>query len=104
MTISKRLHYGFGSIVAVVLVLFVVNTGVVLRQRSVNRLGAVALESVQTLEAVQLKMMLTRLTLRDYLLTGDSRQRDELTKESSELPKRANLSRASSAGRGGDGY
>ena len=85
MTISKRLHYGFGSIVAVVLVLFVVNTGVVLRQRSVNRLGAVALESVQTLEAVQLKMMLTRLTLRDYLLTGDSRQRDELTKESSEL-------------------
>jgi methyl-accepting chemotaxis protein len=87
MTISKRLHYGFGSIVAVVLVLFIVNTGVVLRQRSVNRQGAVALESVQTLEAVQLKMMLTRLTLRDYLLTGDGRQRDELTKESGDLRK-----------------
>lgn len=87
MTISKRLHYGFGSIVAVVLVLFIVNTGVVLRQRSVNRLGAIALESVQTLEAVQLNMMLTRLTLRDYLLTGDSRQRDQLTKESNDLRK-----------------
>jgi methyl-accepting chemotaxis protein len=87
MTISKRLHYGFGSIVAVVLILFVVNTGVVLRQRSVNRQGAVALESVQTLEAVQLKMMLTRLALRNYLLTGDSWQHDQLMKESDDLQK-----------------
>jgi len=87
MTISKRLHYGFGSIVAVVMILFVVNTGVVLRQRSVNRQGAVALESVQTLETVQLKMMLTRLALRNYLLTGDSWQHDQLMKESADLQK-----------------
>ena len=87
MTIRNKLHYGFGSIVAVVLVLFIVNTGIVLRQRSLNRLGAAALESVQTLEAVRLKTMLTQLTLRDYLLTGDSRQRDLLTKESGDLRK-----------------
>jgi methyl-accepting chemotaxis protein len=89
MTISRKLHYGFGSIVAVVLVLFVVNTGVALRQRAVNRQAAIALESVQILEAAQVKMMMARLTLQDYLLTGDTRRREQLAKESGELRRLA---------------
>jgi methyl-accepting chemotaxis protein len=89
MTISKKLHYGFGAILAVVLLLFVVNVGVVLRQRSVSQQAAVAFESVQTLESVQLATMQARLALQDYLLTGDERQHDLLNRETGELARLA---------------
>jgi methyl-accepting chemotaxis protein len=87
MTISKKLHYSFGSILAIVVLLFIVNTAVVLRQRTVSHQAAAAVQSVQTLGAVELTMMQTRLALRDYLLTGDERQHELLVKESAELTR-----------------
>ncbi len=85
MTIGKRLYFGFGSIIVIVLLLFIVNTVVVLRERSAGAQASVALESVQSLEAVQLKTMQIRLALQDYLLTGDVRRRDSLNREIGEL-------------------
>ena len=74
MTISRKLYVGFGSIVAILVLLFITNTTVVLRERAASRQASVALESVQSLEAVQLKIMQIRLRLQDYLLTGDQRE------------------------------
>src|SRR3954469_23180466 len=81
MTICKKLYLGFGSIVVILLLLFVTNTIVGLRERAATAQGSAALESVQTLEAVQLTMMQGRLSLQDYLLTGDARQRERMTRE-----------------------
>src|SRR5437762_2752386 len=85
MTICKKLYLGFGSIVVILLLLFVTNTIVVLRERAATTQGSISLESVQTLEAVQLKMMQVRLSLQDYLLTGDDRQRERMTREAAAL-------------------
>ncbi len=85
MTISKKLYLGVGSIVAILVLLFITNTTVVLQQRSSSRQAGLALASVQSLEAMQMKMMQVRLHLQDYLLTGDQRQREEMSIESAAL-------------------
>ncbi len=89
MTISRKLQYSFGAILAIVLLLFGVNTAVALHQRAVSRDAAVAARSVQTLASIQLKMMQTRLALGDYLLTGDPRQQERLVEEGRELQRLA---------------
>jgi len=85
MTISKKLYLGVGSGGAILLLLFITNTAVMLRERSASRQAAAGLESVQSLEAVQMKMMQVRLYLQDYLLTGDERQREKMSMEAATL-------------------
>ena len=93
MTISKKLYLGFGSIVVILVVLFVINSTVVMKERAASAQTAIALESVQTLESVQLKMMQVRLALQDYLLTGDDRQRERMNKEAASLAELFNRAR-----------
>jgi hypothetical protein len=50
MTISKKLYLGFGSIVVVLVLLFVTNTTVVMKERSASRDASRAVEAVQALE------------------------------------------------------
>jgi methyl-accepting chemotaxis protein len=97
MTISKKLRYSFGSILVVVLLLFAVNTVVVLRQRAVSRQAAAAVTSLQTLSSVELKVMQARLALKDYLLTGDPRQRDRFDGEMAEFTRLATEGRRTAA-------
>jgi methyl-accepting chemotaxis protein len=85
MTISKKLYLGFGSIVVILMLLFIINSIVVMKERTASEQTSMALESVQTLEAVQLKMMQVRLALQDYLLTGDERQHERMSKEAAGL-------------------
>jgi methyl-accepting chemotaxis protein len=96
MTISKKLYLGFGSIVVILILLFITNTIVVFRARSAGRSASLALENVQTLEAVQSKMMQVRLSLEDYLLTGDARHHDNMRKEAANLVTLFNTGRAGS--------
>ena len=93
MTISKKLYLGFGSIVVILVVLFGINSTVVMKERAANEQATIALESVQTLEAVQLKMMQVRLALQDYLLTGDERQHERMSKEAAGLAELFNRGR-----------
>ena len=85
MTIGKKLYLGFGSIVVILVLLFITNTAVVFKQRAASRDATVALENVQSLEAVQVKMMQVRLSLQDYLLTGDARQHERMTRDAAGL-------------------
>jgi methyl-accepting chemotaxis protein len=96
MTISKKLYLGFGSIVVILILLFITNTTVVFRARSASHQASLALENVQTLEAVQSKMMQVRLSLEDYLLTGDERHHDRMRKEAESLVTLFNTGRAGS--------
>lgn len=90
VTIRKKLYLGFGSIVVILLLLFVVNATVVFRERSASGQASLALGSLQHLQALQFDWMQNRLSLRDYLLTGDARYREKLTKGTADL---ANLLR-----------
>ena len=97
MTIRKKLYLGFGSISAILILLFVINTTVVVRERSAGQEASGALERAQDLEAVQLKLMQNRLYLGNYLLTGDVRQQEKLTQGMNDLGELLRRSRANSA-------
>jgi methyl-accepting chemotaxis protein len=93
MTISKKLYLGFGSIVVILLLLFITNTTVGLRERSARSQASAVVENMQNLAAVQLRTMQVRLSLQDYLLTGDGRERDRMMKEASALAALFNIAR-----------
>ncbi len=85
MTIGKKLYLGFGSILAILILLFVFNTAAVLRERTARAEAAAALESVRTVEAVRYQIMLNRLHLSRFLLSGDLRDEEKVTKGASDL-------------------
>ena len=85
MTIGKKLYFGFGSILAILLLVFVVNLSALLREHSVRNKAAATLESVQTIESVRSQMMQARLDLRNFLLSGDPRLEAKTNKEEDAL-------------------
>ena len=85
MTIGKKLYVGFGSILAILFLLFLLNTASVLRERSSRTDAANALESVRTVEAVRFQIMQNRLNLGSFLLSGDPRDEEKTNKGISEL-------------------
>src|SRR5260370_2851936 len=85
MTIGKKLYVGFGSILAILFLLFLLNTASVLRERSSRTDAANALESVRTVEAVRFQIMQNRLNLGSFLLSGDPRDEEKVNKGMAEL-------------------
>ncbi len=85
MTIGKKLYVGFGSILAILFFLFLLNTASVLRERSSRADAANALESVRTVEAVRFQIMQNRLNLSSFLLSGDPRDEEKVNRGISEL-------------------
>src|SRR6185503_19646178 len=85
MTIGRKLYFGFGSIIAIIVALFIVNRVVVSRERGARAQTSLALDSVQSLEAVQSRMAQMELALDRYLLTGDARQLTKLSTDTEYL-------------------
>jgi len=80
MKIGKKLYVGFGAVLAVLVLLFVVNIFAGLRERSARLDASAALDSVRTIEAVRYQIMLNRLNLNNYLLSGDPRDEEKVNK------------------------
>jgi methyl-accepting chemotaxis protein len=80
MTIGKRLYRGFGSILGILVVLFVVNLIAGLKASSARKDASTALESVGAIEDVRYQIMLNRLNLNNFLLSGDPRDEEKVTK------------------------
>ncbi|HEV2289612.1 MAG TPA: methyl-accepting chemotaxis protein [Candidatus Acidoferrales bacterium] len=85
MTIGKKLYIGFGSILALLLTVFLVNLTALLREHSVRDKAASTLQSLQTIEKVRYQMMQVRLDLRNFLLSGDPRIEGTTNKQESDL-------------------
>src|ERR1700733_8119222 len=85
MTIGKKLYLGFGAILAIMLVLFIVNIFTVRREYNARATVRDTLANVQTIEAVRLQMMANRLFLGNYLLSGDLRDEDRTNKGVNDL-------------------
>jgi methyl-accepting chemotaxis protein len=78
MTIRKRLYQSFGTILAMVLVLLLINLAALYRERAARDASAQALKMAETLSALRFQMIQNRLFLGNYLLSGDTREVDRL--------------------------
>jgi methyl-accepting chemotaxis protein len=85
MTIGKKLYVGFGSILGVLVALLLVNIVAGLKESSARKEASAALESVRTIESVRYQIMLNRLNLNNFLLSGDPRDEEKVTKGLQEL-------------------
>jgi methyl-accepting chemotaxis protein len=85
MTIGKKLYLGFGAVLAIMLVLFIINIFTVRREYSARATVASTLSDVKAIETVRFQMMENRLYLGNYLLSGDLRDEDKTNKGVSDL-------------------
>src|SRR6266705_4555702 len=85
MSIGKKLYAGFGLVLAILVGLFLVNTFAALRGRASRADSAASLKGVQTIETVRLQIMLNRLNLDNFLLSGDPRDEEKVNKGITEL-------------------
>src|SRR5215467_14114828 len=85
MTIGKRLYAGFGIILGVLTLLFFVNLITGSRQSSATKEAQQALESYKVLEGVRNQIMLNRLNLNNFLLSGDPRDEEKVNKGMTDL-------------------
>ena len=85
MTIGKRLYLGFGIILGVLTILFFVNLITAGRQSSASNESKQALNNVGTIEDVRYQIMMNRLSLNNFLLSGDPRDEERVNKGMTEL-------------------
>jgi methyl-accepting chemotaxis protein len=80
MTIGKKLYVGFGSILVILVALFMVNMIAGLKERSARANASMALESMRTIEAVRYQIMLNRNNLSNFLLSGDPGDEEKINR------------------------
>jgi methyl-accepting chemotaxis protein len=85
MTIGKKLYLGFGAVLAIMLVLFIINIFTVRREYNARSTVASTLSDVKSIETVRFQMMENRLYLGNYLLSGDLRDEEKTNKGVNDL-------------------
>src|SRR5271169_2448852 len=80
MTIGKRLYLGFGVILGILGLLFLVNIIAEFREQSARKDATAALENVRTIESVRYQIMLNRHNMDNFLLSGDPRDEEKVNK------------------------
>src|SRR5277367_5361217 len=85
MTIGKKLYLGFGAVLAIMLVLFIINIFTVRREYNARSTVASTLSDVKSIEMVRYQMMENRLYLGNYLLSGDLRDEEKTNKGVNDL-------------------
>jgi len=81
MTIRKKLLLSFGMVLVIMLLAFVVSMVTMLRERSTKSATKRAMELSLTAGVVRFHMMQSRLSLSNYLLTGDAHEVEKLRAE-----------------------
>src|SRR5215475_15688163 len=85
MSIGKKLYAGFGLVLVILVALFIVNILAAFRERSARSDSVAALEGVRMIEGVRLQIMLNRLNLDNFLLSGDPRDEERVNKGMNDL-------------------
>src|SRR4029077_15878569 len=73
MTISRKLYTGFGSILGILILLFVVSFIASHIEHTARSTAADSLQSIQNIERLRFQVMQGGLDLRNFLLSGDPR-------------------------------
>jgi methyl-accepting chemotaxis protein len=97
MTIGKKLYAGFGSILVILIALFVVNIVAGLKEQSARGDASNALQSVRTIESVRYQIMLNRNNLNNFLLSGDPRDEEKVNRGLVDLGEMIKRSESQSA-------
>jgi methyl-accepting chemotaxis protein len=85
MTIKQQLYKSFGTILAILVGLLIVDIVSIWIASSARNQASSAMESVRTIESVRSKIMENRLNLNNFLLSGDPRDEDKVNKGFTEL-------------------
>jgi methyl-accepting chemotaxis protein len=85
MTISRKLYTGFGSILGILILLFVVSFTASHIEHSARNTAGDALLGIQNIEKVRFQVMQGGLDLRNYLLSGDPRMESAKASDSKVL-------------------
>src|SRR6202453_5274955 len=85
MTIGKKLYFGFGAILLIMLFLLAINIATVVRQYGTRSAVRDTLQDVQTIERIRYDMIGNRLSLGNYLLSGDLRDEENTNKGINDL-------------------
>jgi methyl-accepting chemotaxis protein len=85
MTIGKKLYLGFGAILAVMVLLFILSILTVTREHRTRSIATDTLSDMQTIESIRYEVLIEGLELRNYLLSGDVRDEDKVNKVYSDL-------------------
>jgi methyl-accepting chemotaxis protein len=80
MTIGKKLYAGFGLILGILTLLFIVNIFAGYRQKTARNDATTALDGLRTIEAVRNQVMTNRLNMNNFLLSGDPRDEEKVNK------------------------
>src|SRR2546428_6655156 len=100
MTIGKKLYAGFGLILGLLLILIFVNIVAGWMAKSARTDASAAFDSKSNVESVRYQIMLNRLNMNDFLLSGDPRDEEEVNKgltDISDLIKRGESQTSSDA-------
>src|SRR5437660_5488780 len=87
MTIHKKLYYGFGSVVMMLILLSITGTTAVQRERAARSASAAAMEEVRYVESIRFQIMQNRLLLRNFLLSGGAEDEKKLHQGVDDLSK-----------------
>jgi methyl-accepting chemotaxis protein len=85
MTIGKRLYLGFGAILIILGLLFIVNIVAGFREQTARNEASAAVENVRTIESVRYQIMLNRHNMDNFLLSGDPRDEEKVNKGFSDI-------------------
>jgi methyl-accepting chemotaxis protein len=80
MTIGKRLYLGFGVILGILGLLFIVNIIAGLSERSARNDFKAALDNKDIIASVRYQIMLNRHNMDNFLLSGDPRDEEKVNK------------------------
>ena len=78
MTISKRLHYGFGFVLGILALLVCFTFVALLKQRGTKEELKLSLDDAKATESIRFQIMQNRVNLDSYLLSGDGRELEKL--------------------------
>ncbi|HJX85785.1 MAG TPA: methyl-accepting chemotaxis protein [Candidatus Angelobacter sp.] len=85
MSIGKKLYLGFGSILAIVLVMFGMNIVAAWHEQTTKKVYEDAIKTTQALAKLDQARMDNGLRLRDFLLTGEMQTGDAITQGVNEI-------------------
>src|ERR1700733_10578129 len=80
MTIRNRLYLGFGSTLLFLTLLLLANIGAGFKEKSARKDAEMAVDGVRTIESVRYQIMRNRLDLNNFLLSGDPRDEEKVSK------------------------
>ena len=78
MTIRKKLYYGFGGMIALVVLVAFVNLFALGRERTARKNTEHSVEIMKAISNIRFQLMQNRLYLSNYLLSGDSHEAEQL--------------------------